>query len=203
MKISTYQNDTLVSADDKVIGTDSDNLSVTKNYRIGDILALVSTNTTLVLDARSTAVSQLPDLLGNSLQIEFGAAQLTSTDPVQIAVDGTVTFNEAGQYLINFSAFLSSRVVGPGNATLGIRPILDSNAGITKTFGIINIDGLGYTYETTIPINITTAGSILTWEVVRDSASSNDVGLYENTILGTVSAWDPEPSAALLIWKLA
>ena len=36
-KISTYELDTLISGDDKVIGTDADNINETKNFKISDL----------------------------------------------------------------------------------------------------------------------------------------------------------------------
>jgi hypothetical protein len=39
-KISSYSTDGSVSYDDKLIGTDAENSSQTKNYLIGDILSL-------------------------------------------------------------------------------------------------------------------------------------------------------------------
>ena len=36
-RIKTYVNDTLISENDKIIGTDADDKDLTKNYRIGDL----------------------------------------------------------------------------------------------------------------------------------------------------------------------
>lgn len=40
-KISTYALDSLISLNDKLIGTDADNSNITKNYEVGDLLALI------------------------------------------------------------------------------------------------------------------------------------------------------------------
>lgn len=46
-RISTYDNDTTVSASDRVIGSDADNGDLTQNYTMGDILTYIQNNITV------------------------------------------------------------------------------------------------------------------------------------------------------------
>ena len=52
-----------------------------------------------VLRAASTA-TQAPSAVDTALQLTFGAAQGSASDPVMINAAGTVTFNTAGNYAI-------------------------------------------------------------------------------------------------------
>ena len=60
-RISTYSVDSLPTLDDKVIGTDSDDSSITKNYKIGDIIGLVNQSTSLqdVLNVDNSATEDI------------------------------------------------------------------------------------------------------------------------------------------------
>lgn len=46
-RIQTYDNDTNISANDRVIGSDADNGDLTQNYTMGDILSYVQSNITV------------------------------------------------------------------------------------------------------------------------------------------------------------
>lgn len=45
-KISTYAPDSLISVDDKLIGTDAENSNITKNFLVGDLLTFIGSNLT-------------------------------------------------------------------------------------------------------------------------------------------------------------
>ena len=53
----------------------------------------------VLLNAASTASSQEPTELDTALQIEFGIAQ--TTDDVEIAATGAITFKTAGKYIVS------------------------------------------------------------------------------------------------------
>lgn len=42
MKIRKYNNDELITASDRLLGTDEDNSGATKNYLIGDLITFIS-----------------------------------------------------------------------------------------------------------------------------------------------------------------
>lgn len=43
-KISTYELDSLILLDDKLIGTDANNSNITKNFKVGDLLTFITAN---------------------------------------------------------------------------------------------------------------------------------------------------------------
>jgi hypothetical protein len=109
-KISTYAT-SIPSVNDKLIGTDANDSSATKNFTVGDVASLLIT--TEVLDS-SSIVDQPSSIL--ALQtILFGSA--TSNDEVSLAATGEVTFLKAGTYLIE-NSFNVGQITGSGVGTL-------------------------------------------------------------------------------------
>jgi hypothetical protein len=109
-KISSYTT-TAPALTDKLIGTDTNDSSATKNFTVSDVLNLAPSSTySESLRTASTSTTQHPSALNTELRIEFGAAQ-TLTD-VSISSVGTVTFNTAGSYSITFNANTDSGI-GP------------------------------------------------------------------------------------------
>lgn len=197
--ISTYPIDGSVSFSDKLIGTDAEDSSKTKNYTIGSILSLASSSATSVLYAFSTA-NQVPSGLDTPLQVTFGAAQNTSTDPVMLDALGNITFNQTGMYLFNGFGNIERQGSSGGTVSLLFRALIDGvQAGIVKGFDLSSI-GIMIPYEITTIINITEAGTVLTWEILRDSSGVNGGGMYTHT---TSSSWDNVPSAQIQIFKFS
>ena len=196
--ISTYPIDGSVSFSDKLIGTDAEDSSKTKNYTIGSILSLASPSATSVLYAFST-VDQAPSVVDNPLQVTFGAAQNTSTDPVMLDALGNITFNQTGMYLFNGFGNIERQGSSGGVSALLFRALIDGvQAGVVKGFEL-NTTGVMFPYETTIVINITEAGTVLTWEIMRDSSGVNQGGMYTHIAPGP---WDDVPSAQIQIFKV-
>ena len=109
-KISTYAT-SIPAVNDKLIGTDANDSSATKNFTVGDVASLLIT--TEVLDSSST-IDQPSSIL--ALQtILFGSA--TSNDEVSLAANGEVTFLKAGTYLIE-SSFNVGQITASGTSTL-------------------------------------------------------------------------------------
>ena len=197
--ISTYPIDATVTLADKLIGTDAEDSSITKNYTVGSILNLVSTSATSVLYAFST-VNQAPSVLDTPLQVTFGAAQNTATDPVMLDALGNITFNKTGMYLFNGFGNIERQGSSGGVSVLLFRALIDGvQAGVVKGFEL-NTTGVMFPYETTIVINITEVGTVLTWEILRDSSGVNQGGMYTHTALGP---WDDVPSAQIQIFKFS
>jgi hypothetical protein len=77
---------------------------LTKNFAIDAIRVLFAANTpiqfTEVLVAADASENQLVDN-GQGLLVTAGPAQVDINNPVSLATDGTITFNEAGLYTIN------------------------------------------------------------------------------------------------------
>ena len=108
-KISTYAT-SIPTLNDKLIGTDANDNSATKNFTVGDVVSLLIT--TEVLDSSST-INQ--DFEGSLKTILFGSA--TSNDEVSLAANGEVTFLKAGTYLIE-SSFNVGQITASGASSL-------------------------------------------------------------------------------------
>ena len=202
-KISTYTTDTVISASDKLIGTDADSSNATKNFLVSDISAYISSGiatnlaVTNVLNATDTN-NQTPSGLDTPLQVTFGIAQGTGTDPVMVDVSGNITFNESGIYLFNGYANFERQGSSGGNAVIAFRALLNGvQAGVTKMVELKDV-GTGVPYDLTLPINAT-AGDVLTWEIMRDSSGVDQGGLYAHTLLG---GWSNVPSVSVSIYKI-
>ena len=195
--ISTYPIDGSVNLTDKLIGTDVEDSSKTKNYTISSILALKQIGLTNVLAAVDTT-NQEPSGLDSPLQVTFGAAQGTASDPVMLDALGNITFNQGGLYLFNgYTNFERQGSSGGVTVTL-FRALLNGvQSGPTKG---VDLSGTGimFPYELTLPIQVS-AGDVLTWEIMRDSSGVDGGGLYIHTNSGP---WSNVPSADVNIYKI-
>ena len=195
--ISTYPIDASVNLTDKLIGTDVEDASKTKNYTISSILALKQIALTNVLAAVDTT-NQEPSGLDSPLQVTFGAAQGTATDPVMLDALGNITFNEGGLYLFNGYANFERQGSSGGVAVTLFRALINGvQSGPTKG---VELSGTGimFPYELTLPIQVN-AGDVLTWEILRDSSGVDAGGLYIHTNSGP---WSNVPSADVNIYKV-
>ena len=199
-KISGYANDSTPNLGDKLIGTDVDNMNATKNFTIAQVVSLANANLTAtqVLNAYSIQ-DQEPTGLNSALVVEFGAAQGSSSTPVQLDVAGKVIFNEAGLYLINGFGSVWRQGSSGGVAIFGFRGKLNGTV-ITqpKTFHI-NSSNVAIPYEITIPFQAN-AGDVFWFEVIRDSSGVDQGGLYPTAM--AASGWGISPSSQIQIWKL-
>ena len=200
MKISQYNVDSSPTVSDKLIGTEVSSSNETKNYTIGSIASVCASvfQFTPVLAAQSTVI-QAPSALNTALQVTFGAAQGTSGDAVMIDSAGLITFNETGLYLINGYGSVERQGSSGGVAILLFRFLVNgTQAGSVKAFHL-DTTGVSTPYEITFPINITTAGTTASFEIMRDSSGTNAGGLYPHTNLG---GWSNVPSTEVNIWQL-
>lgn len=200
MKISQYNVDSSPTVSDKLIGTEVSSSNETKNYTIGSIASVCASvfQFTPVLAAQST-VTQAPSALDTALQVTFGAAQGTSGDAVMISSGGLITFNETGLYLINGYGSVERQGSSGGTAILLFRFLVNgTQAGSVKAFHL-DTPNVSTPYEITFPINITTAGTTASFQIMRDSSGTNAGGLYPHTNLG---GWSNVPSAEVNIWQL-
>jgi hypothetical protein len=150
-----------------------------------------------VLDAVSTA-TQAPVAVDTPIQIEFGPAQLGPSDPVEIDVNGTITFNQSGTYL-TFFTFYMSRAGNPGSAFPFIRATLNG----VQIGNPIALEES--TSDITVPIflvNLTEGlkvGDVVALEFVRDGQGTDDGSL---TSIASTIGWGATPSARALLFKL-
>lgn len=150
---------------------------------------------TRVIDAESTAVSQLPAGLDTPLQIEFGP--LVSTTDATLSAAGALTINTTGTYRIKVSVELG-RSGGAGTSVMFLRALVNGvQAGrsiVYKITSATQTNSFNDEAWLTLP-----AGTVITYEMIRDSAGSNDGGLYKDST--TVLSWSDSPSAALRVEK--
>lgn len=206
-KISTYPNAS-PSLSDKVIGTNVTPSNETENFVLSDILALFVANLpaptptplqySLVLNAKET-LALAPSGLDAPLQLTIGPAQLGSLDPVQLLSTGEIRFNQAGQYLISAQGLFERLGSSGGFALLHFRALINGvQSGNTQSVEIDKVT-TWIPYERTIPIYISTPGTELTFEIVRDSTGVNAGGLYPGAV--STPGWPSTPSFAIEVYK--
>lgn len=142
-----------------------------------------------------SSVNQNPSAVNTPLQITFGSAQVTAD--VSISAAGVITFNTSGNYLIDiFLRF--GRSTSTGNAIL-LNRILKNGAQILNSNGLI-LSAATQTipFSAAIPLTMA-AGDTMTMEVARDSAGTNDGGLF--VISPTIAGWNIVPSATVVVNK--
>ena len=157
-----------------------------------------------VLEAVSLAASQEPTGLGiaNAIQVEFGAAQFTVSEPVMIDVDGLVTFNVAGMYRVK-SVFQFGRTGASGTSELLFRLVIDG-AQLGRSVGVKlgNADDLSYIDIDNwfnVPANTT-----LTTEIMRDNIGNNSGGIFKTTPTDEgAGTWGDVPCTVLRIERWA
>ena len=172
-KISTYAIDAQPTLADKVIGTEVDNHLITKNYTIGDIIALVP--------GGGLSVQSL-----NSLT---GALTLTGTGGITItedATNGTITIDGGGSGGSGVSGITSGSDTATGGIIFegsGVSYNKDTN---TFTFsggsggGITSITGPGG--SVTGAITLTGAGVSQSGNTFTFSGGSGSSGGPENSV---------------------
>ena len=145
----------------------------------------------LVLVAASL-VDQQPVGLDTPLQVSFGPAQGTVSDPVALAADGTTTIQQDRTYR-GTATFSLSRSTSIGEAILWVRLLVDGvQQGVP--FSLLMTDD-----DMTIPLQFFfeadfVAGQILNMEIYRDSNGINNGGL---TTQSSSIGWGTAPSAHL------
>ena len=142
-----------------------------------------------------SSVNQNPSAVNTPLQITFGPAQTTAD--VSISAAGVITFNTSGNYLIDiFLRF--GRSTSTGNAII-LNRILKNGAQILNSNGVI-LSAATQTipFSAAIPLTMA-AGDTMTMEVARDSAGTNDGGLF--VVSPTIAGWNIVPSATVVVNK--
>lgn len=153
-----------------------------------------------LVDGKSVAVSQNPTGTGeaNQVQIEFGPALNTGTDPVQLLVDGTLRFNEAGLYRVKIT-LAYGRTGGTGVAELRFRALLNgTQAGqsVGAKIDSSDIDNV-FTDEAWLEIP---ASTDITYEIMRDASGNNSGGLLQTSIdAATAPSWNAATCAAIRV----
>ena len=150
-----------------------------------------------VLRVASTAI-QAPTAVDTPLQLTFGAAQGSASDPVMMSAAGLVTFNQAGAYALRLK-LQCGRTGATGTSILLSRLLLNgAQLGSAAAVKITATDATVPT-ESRVVLNVT-AGQTFAAQIMRDSAGPNFGGVYPHT--AAVTAWGIAPSALLVISRL-
>lgn len=142
-----------------------------------------------------SSVNQNPSAVNTPLQITFGPDQTTAD--VSVSAAGVITFNTSGNYLIDiFLRFGRSNSTG---SAIILNRILKNGAQILNSNGLL-LSAAAQTipFSAAIPLTMA-AGDTMTMEVARDSAGTNDGGLF--AISPTVAGWNIVPSATVVVNK--
>jgi hypothetical protein len=160
--------------------------------------SLYTPTTIQVLNQESTLVGQAPAAVDTPLQVRFDGPVTNAY--VTLSTLGVITFLQTGLYLVNIQGLFKRLGSSGGTAKVHFRGLLNGVAvGPTQAVDI-DVVGVGIPYERSISLNITTPGTTLTFEIVRDSAGVNAGGLYQEVT--TLAGWGAVPSAAILINKV-
>lgn len=150
-----------------------------------------------VLRAPSTVV-QAPTAVDTPLQLSFGAAQGSPSDPVMINSAGLVTFNTAGNYAVRIKT-QNGRTGASGTSILLMRILVNGTQYGSPAATRITATDSTVPTESRVVLN-PTAGQTMSVQIMRDSAGSNFGGVYPQ--VATVTAWGTAPSALLVISRL-
>ena len=191
-KISSYST-TAPALTDKLIGTDANDNSATKNFTVGDVLGL---SQGLVLNSFN-AVAQPVSAVNTPQQVVFGSA--VANDSVSLAADGSITFLKAGRYIIE-SRFNGGRISSGSGTTFNIfyaSKLNGTQIGNTIEDSVYVLSGVSGFFDTTINTFVLSVDSndVLTFEF---KASLVLAGLGVSTITG----FSDIPSSVIRINKV-
>lgn len=172
-----------------------------KYEEVGAFNPTTDLNYQRVMDAQSDVGPQQPSGLGiaNTLQINFGAAQGGPSDPVQLAVDGTVTINQGGTYIFA-TALQVGRTGGAGQSEILFRVTINGvQAGRTVYF-LINNANTNAVFENSARVSGIPDGAVLRYECMRDTSGNNSGGLFGFTPSDEgAGTWEVVPTAQIRI----
>lgn len=191
-KISSYST-TAPALTDKLIGTDANDNSATKNFTVGDVLGL---SQGLVLNSFN-AVAQPVSAVNTPQQVVFGSA--VANDSVSLAADGSITFLKAGRYIIE-SRFNGGRISSGSGTTFNIfyaSKLNGTQIGNTIEDSVYVLSGVSGFFDTTINTFVLSVDSndVLTFEF---KASLVLAGLGVSTTTG----FSDIPSSVIRINKV-
>lgn len=143
-------------------------------------------------------VTQAPTAVDTPLQLAFGAAQGSASNPVMITAAGLVTFNVAGNYAVRIK-LQAGRTGASGTSILLSRFLISgTQIGSPAATKLVTSD-VTIPIESRVVIN-PTVGQTLVVQIMRDSAGSNFGGVYQQA--AAVTSWGIAPSALLVISRL-
>lgn len=147
-----------------------------------------------VLSAFSSG-NQAPAAVDTPLQVSFGSPQ--SNAAVTLAADGTLTFNQSGDFAVTlFLRF--GRTAGGGNAIVLTRFLVNDIQGLnTSAINMPDANSI-VPFSTTLFVTVT-AGTTFKLQIMRDSTGANQGGL--NAFVPTLVGWNIAPSSTVVVQK--
>lgn len=147
---------------------------------------------------KEVEVLRAASTVDTALQLTFGSAQGSASDPVMLNAAGLVTFNTAGNYAVRIK--LQAGRTGASGTSILLSRILINGAqyGSPAVTKIVSAD-ITIPIESRVVIN-PTAGQTFAVQIMRDSAGANFGGVYPQA--ATVTSWGTAPSALLVISRL-
>lgn len=152
-----------------------------------------------LFDGVSSAASQEPTTTGqaNSIQIEFGPAFGTASDPVSMDALGTITANQAGTYRAKV-ALQFGRSGSAGTSLLLFRVrVNDTQAGRSISSKLGNANDEQY-FENDTWLTVP-AGTTLKFDLMRDASGNDSGGLFAIVPTVEAGAWNDAPCSAIRI----
>lgn len=150
-----------------------------------------------ILRAPSFA-AQEPTAVNTPIQVTFGAAQKSASDPVMINAAGLITFNQAGTYTIRVK--LENGRVGSTGTSVLLSRLLKNGAAFGSP-AAVKVTSSDVTIPTDSRVVFpAAAGDTLVVQFMRDSSGTNFGGLYP--LAAAVTAWGTAPSALLVVSRM-
>lgn len=152
-----------------------------------------------LLDSNSLLALQEPTGLGtaNKIQLTFGAAEGTVTDPVMISAAGALTINESGLYRIKINLEYG-RTGTSGTSFLIFRALVNgTQAGKSVVAKVSNVNEIqNFADEAWLQLP---AGTVITYEMMRDSSGHNSGGIFAGIPTPDVDTWNDAPCCSVRV----
>lgn len=176
---------------------------ITSAVAIDQAKAVQNRETIQLLYGASTALSQEPTGLGdaNKIPVEFGAAQLTISDPVMLSSSGVLTFNQTGLYWLK-PEMIVGRTGGSGESNILFRALVNGAQTSIPTQGfLIDNQRIKFTYSEVTWVYIPDGGEGTTMQVemCRDPNGNNSGGLFQDEV--TATGWNQSSCATLQVLR--
>ncbi len=190
-KISTYPVDGLISTDDFIIGSDAENVNITKNFTVGGILSLADLQ--WVLDNGNTATSNMV-LVGNVSATNVAASAAVSAVTGNITTVNSTTVNATNASVSNSLNTVDLEVSGmfyDGAASEGTNGQYLKSTGTATQWTNFPVDTLQavLTAGNTTSLNIVSTGDISADAITANAVEADDYTVNSQlSITGTIEA---------------
>ena len=191
-KISTYPVDGLISTDDLLIGTDAENVNVTKNFTIGGVMSIA--NLQWVLDNGNTATENIV-LTGNVSATNLAASTAVTAPSATITTVGATTVNVTNANVTGSLTANDIEVSGlfyDSTASEGTNgQILKSTGSGVEWFTLAETQNLQavLTSGNTTSLNIVSTGDITADAINANAVEADDFTVNSQlSITGTIEA---------------